>query len=217
MEVKIQSLVHGARRARGSVILIDVFTSATLAATILANGARRIVPARSGAEARALRREEPSALLIGEWMGKQLPGFDHNTNALASSSLDVAGRTVVLATTNGTRGILAAAANADALYLGCFRNARAVAECVRGQELVTLVPIGIASGRVRAIEDELCAELLRALLLEEATDFEAIRRRVRRDLSSWIRNIGRGSDVAFCLELDSVDVVPRLERGALVP
>lgn len=216
MNVRIQSLVRGARASTGQVVLIDVFTSATLAASVLANGARRVVPVPNAAAGRAWRRREPDAVLIGEWMGKKLGGFDHNTNALGASRLDVAGRSVVLSTTNGTAGIFAAAPGADAVFFGSFRNASALCEHLAGEESVCLVPIGLAGGRMRAIEDELCAEFLRDRLLGRDTDFAAIERRIRRDLSSRVRNVGRSADVAFCLQVDAADVVPRLDGEALV-
>ena len=124
-----------------------------------------MVPVLAAAEGRAILAEDPTAILMGERWGKKIPGFHHNTSAIAASGLDVQGRQVVLSTTNGTLGMLGAQ-RAERVFLGCIRNAGAVVRRVArearaaGTE-VTLVPIGLAHGRLRAIEDELCAELLR--------------------------------------------------------
>jgi 2-phosphosulfolactate phosphatase len=215
MKVVIQSLLKGAREAHGQVVLIDVFTSTTLIATLLARGATRVIPVQSVAQARAVRARQPDTILMGERWGKKLPGFHHNTSAVHASELDVANQQVVLSTTNGTLGILNTK-NADRLLLGCLRNAAALAERLAEAPEVTLVPIGLAHGRVRAIEDELCAELIKRYLLGEDAGFAAIERQIRTDLSSRVRNIGRRRDVDFCLELDAVKTVPELRGGAVV-
>ena len=88
---------------------------------------------------------------------------------------------------------------------------------VRDDAEVSLVPIGIAFGRLRAIEDERCAEVLRNALRGQPLGSELAMRSIRRDASSRIRNIGRSEDVAFCLDLDAIDVVPILEDGRLTP
>jgi 2-phosphosulfolactate phosphatase len=214
MRVVIDSLLAGARRARGHTVLIDVFTSTTLVATLLARGARQVIPVLSAKRAREIKAREPAALLFGERWGKKLPGFEHNTSAVRASALDVADRKVVLTTTNGTLGMLSAA-RAQRLFLGSFRNAAALVEKLGGASEVTLVPIGLAHGRLRAIEDELCAELLRRYLRGREDGFAALERRVRQDLYSRLRNIGRRADVDFCLRLNAVDVVPEL-RGEVI-
>jgi 2-phosphosulfolactate phosphatase len=215
MKIAIQSLLEGARGARGDVVLIDVFTSTTLIATLLDRGATRVLPMQSASRARSLGREQPGTILMGERWGKKLPGFHHNTSAVRGSELDVVDRQVVLSTTNGTLGIVNAK-HADRLFLGCFRNAGAIARRLAGASEVTLVPIGVVHGRVRALEDELCARVIRSRLLGEEVDLPAIERRLRADASVRLRNLGRGRDVAFCLQLDAVETVPEVRGGVVV-
>jgi len=217
VKVSIRSLLAGARAARGHVVLIDVFTSTTLIATLLENGATGVVPVLTAREARAIRARRPDSILMGERWGKKLPGFHHNTSAVRANELDVAGRPVVLSTTNGTLGILTAAERAERLFLGCFRNVAALARRLAAAPEITLVPIGLAHGRMRAIEDELCAVALRGLLLGETVDVAVIERRIRRDPSSRLRNVGRREDVAFCLEHDAIETVPELRDGVMLP
>lgn len=214
MKVSIKSLLKGAREARGHVALIDVFTSTTLIATLLDRGATEVVPVRSVREAMAIRAGRPDTILMGERWGKKIPSFDHNTSCVRASTLDVADRQVVVSTTNGTLGILSVE-KADRLFLGCFRNAAALAQRLAEADEVTLVPIGLAHGRIRAIEDELCAEAVRRYLLGEDVGFAALEQRIRRDLSSRVRNVSRRSDVDYCLELNAVDIVPEL-RGKII-
>lgn len=216
MKISIKSLLRGAREARGHVALIDVFTATTAAVALLERGATRIIPMRSAQRARALRAREEGTVLMGERWGKKLPGFDHNTSAVRASALDVAGRQVVLSTTNGTLGMLSAE-SAERLFLGCFRNLEALVRHLADADEITLVPIGLAHGSIKAIEDEVCAEAVRRRLVGEPVDSAGLQERIRRDLSSRLRNIGRQKDVEYCLEFNVSEIVPELLNGIIVP
>jgi len=55
MEISIHSVLEGAERAKGSVVIIDVFRAFTTAAVALASGASSILMVRTVEEALALR------------------------------------------------------------------------------------------------------------------------------------------------------------------
>ena len=55
MEIRIESLLEGAKRAKGTVVIVDVFRAFTTAAVALARGADRIVMVAEIDEARRLR------------------------------------------------------------------------------------------------------------------------------------------------------------------
>ena len=55
MEVTIESLLEGAKRATGAVVIVDVFRAFTTAAVALARGAERIVMVAEIDEALRLR------------------------------------------------------------------------------------------------------------------------------------------------------------------
>ena len=59
MEISNHSLLEGARRATGTVAVIDVFRAFTTAAVALANGASRIVMVRTVDEASHSARPVP--------------------------------------------------------------------------------------------------------------------------------------------------------------
>jgi 2-phosphosulfolactate phosphatase len=48
MEIRIESLLEGAQRATGTVVIIDVFRAFTTAAVALARGASKIIMASKG-------------------------------------------------------------------------------------------------------------------------------------------------------------------------
>src|SRR6185369_5391618 len=99
-----------------TVVVIDVLRATTSIAVALANGAKAVVPAASSEEALRLAQnlERDDVVLAGERKSQRVPGF-----ALGNSPADftkdvVQGKTVVMATTNGTPAFL------------CVQNAREV-------------------------------------------------------------------------------------------
>lgn len=175
MEIRIESLIEGARRARGHVVIIDVFRAFTTAAVALARGAEGILLVAEVEEALELRRRGVGQLCMGEVGGKRPPGFDFGNSPYELSRADVAGKTIIQSTRAGTVG-MAAARHAEALYGGSLVVAEATARLLRrqGPALVTLVAMG-AEGKARTDEDEQCALYLRNLLQGRHPDPEAVR------------------------------------------
>ena len=82
MEISIDSLLEGATRATGTVAVIDVFRAFTTTAVALANGASRIVMARTVEEALALRDAGIGEVCMGEVRGRAPDGFDFGNFAI---------------------------------------------------------------------------------------------------------------------------------------
>src|SRR5271169_368866 len=115
MEFSIHSLLEGAKRATGTVAVIDVFRAFTTAAVALANGASRIVMVSGVEEALALRAQGVGQLVMGEVEGRAPDGFDLGNSPLEASRIDCRDKTIIQRTSAGTRGI-AAASHAQCLY-----------------------------------------------------------------------------------------------------
>jgi 2-phosphosulfolactate phosphatase len=164
MEIRIDSLLSGAERATGSVVIIDVFRAFTTAAVVLARGAAKIIVVSSVEEALALRAAGVGQLCIGEVRGRAPSGFDLGNSPFEASQADVGGKTIIQRTSAGTQGIVSAK-RALRLYAGSLVTAKATARSMlrHTSECVTLVAMG-NDGATRADEDELCAIHLRNLL-----------------------------------------------------
>lgn len=182
MEIRIESLLEGAARARGAVAVIDVFRAFTSAAVVLAEGAERIVMVGTVEEALALRAGGAGQLCIGEVGGKAPPGFDFGNSPVelldaARNAAAFRGKTVIQRTSAGTQGIAAAQAKAGRLYAASLVTATATARALRssGIERITLVAMG-NNGVVRTDEDEICAIHLRNLLEGRPGNADAVRR-----------------------------------------
>ena len=175
MEIRMGSLVRDAREAAGATIIIDVFRAFTTAAIAFDRGATQITLVAEVEEALELHRRGVGDLLMGEVGGKRPDGFDFGNSPHEISQADVAGKSLVQSTRAGTVGV-AAAVNADTIYLGSFVVAQATVDAIRRQrpELVSIIAMG-DQGRVRSDEDEHCGIYLRNLLEGRRLDFDAVK------------------------------------------
>ena len=176
MEIIIDSLIEGARRARGVVIVIDVFRAFSTSAAAFISGAEKIILVDSPAAALQLRDAGIADLCMGEVQGKAPPGFDFGNSPYQLSRADVRGKTIAHSTMAGTVGVVNAARNADVILQGSLVLAKATVAAVRllDPDLVTIVAMG-DGGKIRADEDEQCALYIRNLLEGRQPDPEAVR------------------------------------------
>jgi len=215
-----------------AALVIDVLRATTSVVAACAAGCREVIPVADAAAARARATRVPGALLAGERGGDPIAGFDLGNSPLEFTADRVAGRTIVLTTTNGTAAMLAAGAAAVA-GVAALTNVEAAARWAAAQGRdVTLLCSG-EKGRL-SLEDAVCAGVLVDRLAAEgridASDAALIARRAgqyyARDLSrlvedsTWARKLtraGREADLAACLAFAGLDIVPRLADGAVVP
>jgi len=175
VEIRIESLVDGARRAEGTVVIIDVYRAYTTAAVAFSRGARQIILVAEVEEALELRHRGMADLCMGEVGGMKPEGFDFGNSPHELSTADVAGKTLAQSTRAGTVGA-AAATRAERVYVSSLAVASATARAVLRQNpgLVTIVAMGI-EGKTRTDEDELCALYLRNRIQGRETDHDAVR------------------------------------------
>ncbi|WP_315732666.1 MULTISPECIES: 2-phosphosulfolactate phosphatase [unclassified Bradyrhizobium] len=164
MDIRLDSLITGAERAQGAVVIIDVFRAFTTAAVALARGATKIIMVDTVEEALRLRAAGVGQICMGEVGGHKPNGFDLGNSPFDASQALLDGITVIQRTSAGTRGIVAAK-QATQLYAGSLVTAKATAQAVtrHAPARVSLVAMGM-NGEIRTDEDELCAIHLRNLL-----------------------------------------------------
>ena len=175
MEIRMGSLVRDAREAAGTAIIIDVFRAFTTAAIAFDRGATQITLVAEAEDALELHRSGVGDLLMGEVDGKRPDGFDFGNSPYEISQADVAGKSLVQSTRAGTVGV-AAAENADTIYLGSFVVAQATANAIRRTrpDVVSIIAMG-DQGRVRSDEDEHCGIYLRNIIEGRKPDFDSVK------------------------------------------
>lgn len=175
MDIKLDSLLAGAERATGTVIIIDVFRAFTTAAVALAQGAEKIIMVADVEDALALRAANVGQVCMGEVRGRAPAGFDIGNSPYEASQANVTGQTIIQRTGAGTQGIVAAR-QASRLYAGALVTATATTTTIRegAPNRVSVVAMG-ETGVDRTDEDELCALHLRNLLQGRTGNARAVR------------------------------------------
>ena len=179
MKIRLDSLLEGARRAEGTVVIVDVFRAFTTAAVAFERGAEKIVLVAEVDEALDLRRKGVGDLCMGEVGGMRPEGFDFGNSPFELSQAEVDGKTLIQSTRAGTVGVSAVRA-AERIYACSLVVARATADAIMrvAPEFVSIVAMG-AEGKERTDEDEQCALYLRNLLQGRTPDHVAVRAVVR--------------------------------------
>jgi len=215
----------------GVVVAVDVLRSSTTIVAALENGAEEIIPCASVEEARTLKnRVGQGALLVGEQMGFTPEGFDFNISPRFMKPEILSGRKIIYCSTNLMR-VVSSCLEAEALMIGALTNSAAVARYLNRlrSEQVTIIACGLIPERMITLEDVVGAgAIVSKLDYAEATDTAMLaqlayengrwREFVRRGyIASYLRRIGWGEDIEFCLMEDISNVVPILRDGVLKP
>jgi 2-phosphosulfolactate phosphatase len=196
-------------------IVVDVLRATSSIAQALAGGYERVLCCAEIDEARTLREEIPDAVLAGERWAGPIQGFD-----LGNSPKEFAqarGETLILTTTNGTRAIVAAAADCDEVLVGSLLNLEAVAGAAREHgDDVEIVCAGVG-GRF-TLDDAYCAGRIAELIDGERTDGAEAAVRIARSFASAAeglrasrnpREVVVEQDLEWCARESILDVVPR--------
>ena len=205
----ILSTLLDAKRQTDVVVVIDAFRASNTVIELLAKGAECVVPVRDEDAARRLKEAHSDWLLLGERRGVRLAGFDGD-NSPSNLPADVAGRVVILSTSNGTRIIDACLPGNDVL-IGSFANATAVIAALRGTgcENPSFWAVGLIDGKYSE-EDMLCARYLYGLfagLTPDAAGFQSDA--LACSGASRLRGLDLLDDLDLCTQFDRTTIVPR--------
>jgi 2-phosphosulfolactate phosphatase len=212
-----------------TAIVIDVLRSTSTILEALVNGAQAVVPVDSVelAVGKAQEIGRDQAILCGERDCEPIAGFHLGNSPFEFTAESIAGKTLVMSTTNGTRA-LTACSSAERCLVGSFLNVSAVAAAAEQDDDVLIVCAG-REGRF-ALEDALCAGSIGNRLLkahkpgrvrtnDAAQTAMMLARRSERSLSRRLRRtaagrrlaeLGRTDEVDFCAQLDRHDQVPAM-------
>lgn len=209
------------------VVAIDALRASVTITTALAVGAVQVIPVLTVAEARAYLGQE-GYLVAGERGGVQIEGFPfgNSPTELVRRATEVRGKTLVLTTSSGTRCVDAARGGAAAVLTGALPNATVLAQAAfelareRGKD-ISLIAAGVNDQAT--VEDLFVARLIArrlatmgAVLADQWDDLPA-----ESEAAEVLKNspsgqkligLGYGEDVAFCAQVDVLDVVP-IYRG----
>jgi 2-phosphosulfolactate phosphatase len=211
------------------VAVIDVLRASTSIAAALSNGARAVVPFDTSEEvvARAKTLSRSEVRLAGEQKMLPIPGFDLGNSPREFTSDAVAGKTVLICTTNGT-GTLRAVQGARDVIVASYVNLTAVLAllrtALRGGTDVAIICAG--RGRQFSLEDAGCAgryvnQVTRRLTSVDLNDAAVATSLIDRKYGDNLMRLflaaghgralgaaGFGDDLAVCGTVDAFGVVP---------
>ena len=222
-------LVRGAH-----VAVVDVLRATTTIAVALANGAEGVIAVGEPEDAIALgnRLGRERVLFCGERDAVRIEGFDLDNSPASFTPQHVAGKMLVMTTTNGTRALRAVSTGAS-VRTAALVNRLAAADALANEDGdVVIVCAGEAHGF--ALEDALGAGALVDALLAQIGDVELrdgaraaalLYRSVSARLADAIASAdhaqalahkGFARDITTSAALDTLNVVPQLRDGILV-
>jgi 2-phosphosulfolactate phosphatase len=208
-------------------VVVDVLRATSTIVQALAVGYPRVVCCKSVATARELRA--PGSVLAGESACVRPPDFELGNSPAAMATAGRRGDELVLATTNGSPAVVAAARAAKRVLVGCLLNLRAVLAAVPTDSRVAIICSG-TNGRP-ALEDVYVAGRLVAGLGRVPSDAARVAERVASGYGSpleplaasedaaQLRATGQERDIAWCASESVLEVVPEVwsvEDGAAV-
>lgn len=214
-----------------NVVVIDVFRATTVMITALQNGGSAIYPVATVEAALQKKMQIPGALLAGERQGVLIAGFDKGNSPLEFDQAAVAGREIIMTTTNGTAAVDRAASCAATVFIAGVVNMAAVCRRLQQDPRDTVIICSGTEGKV-SLEDIFCGGgIVHGLgqgQFEACSDqvamVELLYREARRDVMGIIghsahgetlRQLGLGADIALCLAADQFSVVPYLQDGRI--
>lgn len=227
IDVHFTPLGAGELAGRG-VVVVDVLRATTTIVTALANGAKAVIPAATSEEAVRLASnlEKDGVLLAGERRCVKIEGFALGNSPREMEPTAVAGKTVVLATTNGTPALVAAQGG-DPVLVGAPVNFKAVVERARAVLAERRDLVILCAGREKqfAIEDAYMAGRLvkavkKGLRKLEVNDAARVALALTRELEGWeealedseaarqLAEVDLAEDVVFAARADRFGVVP---------
>src|SRR5690606_8668381 len=210
-----------------TAVVIDIFRASSSMCYGLANGARAIIPVAEIDE--CLAYKDKGYLLAAERDGAVVAGFDFGTSPFSYTAEKVAGKTVVLTTTNGTRAIQQCK-NAKTVAIGSFLNIGALTHWLKNQDgNVLLVCAGWKNHM--CLEDTVFAGAVvnrlqaRGLTLDDAAHAAQSLYHTAQENPALLANAAHSKrmrhlhieqDIAFCLQEDVVATIPVMKNGELV-
>ncbi len=211
------------------VAVIDVLRASTTIVTALANGARAVVPFGDTDElmTRARQFERGDVRLAGERKMLPIDGFDMGNSPAQFTEAAIAGRTVLLTTTNGTRALLAAQGATD-VVVAAYVNVSAITAMLRAAlRAGTDVVIACAGHEGHyALEDAACAgrfvrsvtrRLSGVAMNDAAHSCALLARNYGDEIGSVFLDSAHGralseagfaGDLALCAAIDAYPIVP---------
>jgi 2-phosphosulfolactate phosphatase len=164
--------IEGARKATGTVVVIDVLRAFTVSAYALAGGARECLLVRTVAEGKALAARIPKAILCAEENGLPVPGIDISNSPTKIAGIDLEGKVLVQRSSAGTQAAAEVETAGGDMFAASLVVARATVQACLLRKPETLTLLASADHP----EDHACAQYMAGLIQGDQPDIERLLR-----------------------------------------
>lgn len=211
MDISILSGINKCKNLKGVGVVIDVFRATTTIACILKAQPNKIIILPDAQDIKKYYMLE-NHVCFCELV---LEGYDNSPVTALTSQIQ--GKTAVISTTNGTKGIIAAK-ECEKIITGAFINIDAVVDYLLRLQpsRISLIPVGHIESNTEAIEDSLCAQIIYSRVHGVAINEVQIRKMLLRSISDRKLNLNLAEDyqvyidMLFCSSIGILDVVPEV-------
>jgi 2-phosphosulfolactate phosphatase len=163
--------IDGARNARGLVVVIDVLRAFTVSAYALAGGARECRLVTQTAEAIALAKIIPGALICAEEDGLPIPGIPISNSPTQIKQTDMNNRILVQRSSAGTQVAAAVPRESDMFAASLVVATATVQACLLRRPRPTHLTLVASADHP---EDHACAFYMEKIIRGESPDAEQL-------------------------------------------
>jgi len=211
------------------VVVIDILRATSSIVYGIDNGAQAIIPVAQVEE--CLGYADKGYLLAAERNGEVVEGYDFGNSPFSYTAEKVAGKTIVLTTTNGTKALHLARKRASQVVIGSFLNLEALCNWLKTQDKDVLLLCAGWKDQFN-LEDTIFAGAVVNQLRKGFTHYddasvaaEDLYMLAKDDLRAYIHKSSHShrmvalhieEDVKFCLQTNICQAIPVLEGDQLV-
>ncbi|QNK62467.1 2-phosphosulfolactate phosphatase [Pedobacter sp. PAMC26386] len=211
------------------VVVIDILRATSSIVYGIDNGAQAIIPVAQVEE--CMKYAGKGYLLAAERNGEVVEGYDFGNSPFSYTAEKVAGKTIVLTTTNGTKALHLARKRANQVVIGAFLNLEALCNWLKTQEKDVLLLCAGWKDQFN-LEDTIFAGAVVNQLRQGFTHYddasvaaEDLYLLAKNDLRAYIHKSSHShrmvalnieEDVRFCLQTNICQTIPILEGDQLV-
>ena len=173
MRIEFAYCIDGARKAKGLVIIIDVFRAFTTSCYVMNKNPLEYYLVGNPHACESLANTCNHPFLIGKNDRDSALAFDVPNSPFLVQNHNLTGRIIIHSSAGGGSGVINAW-QADEILVGSFVNAAATVNYIKRKKpkLVTFVCTG-NEGTIPSLEDELCAQYLQATLSGNSFDINS--------------------------------------------
>ena len=216
-----------------TVVIIDILRATSTITTALDNGAKAIIPVASVADCIRIGKQI-AAITAGERDGQVAEGLQYGNSPFEYPKDFIAGKTLVLTTTNGTRLLhMALDKGAAEIVIGSFCNLDTLCSYLIKKGKPVLLACAAWKDRVN-IEDSLFAgavieqvinhftincdasQIARSLYLEARADMYEFMKLKNASHYQRLTSFGLEEDIRFCLKANTANILPIYVDGKLI-